>query len=422
MTRSLLDTRPVTGLDPVAELHALIDQLHDGPAQVTGHARTVAEVDRAIHRLTAYKLKVLVSADRARVAADAGFADTNAWAARQTRSSRATAARDVALATDLETGHDTTAAALEEGLLSPAHAAVIVQASKQLPDGCSDGQRGEVEASLVEKAQRFDPDQLRRVARRAIEVIEPDQATVDAHENDLVATEEEIARSRFVVEPARQRRRHHHRTLHRPEHRSCVPAHDHRLDDGTTADGGVDQLNQAWGFDKLNRRWCRRGCRCRAVGLEAPAWAGVHRAPGAPRRLGPRPRVGGDVGRPRVRPPGSRTRRSTTGSATCPANIGSYRPELLEEVVRHEFDARCNWKFFVENHVDVYHLWYLHARTLGDYDHDRFEWQQLGRNWVSYEPIRDGVTPRRPGAVRDPIAHIDERDLEPARAPRSRTC
>ena len=196
MTSSLLDTRPGTGLDHVAELHVLIDQLHAVPAQVTGHARTVAEVDRAIHRLTAYKLKVLASAEKAHVAADAGFTDTNAWAARQTRSSRATAARDVALATDLETGHDTTAAALDEGLLSPAHAAVIVQASNQLPDGCSDGQRGEVEASLVEKAQRFDPDQLRRLARRAIEVIEPDEATVDAHENDLVATEEEVARSR----------------------------------------------------------------------------------------------------------------------------------------------------------------------------------------------------------------------------------
>jgi hypothetical protein len=57
-------------------------------------------------------------------------------------------------------------------------------------------QRAEVEGSLVEKAQRFDPDQLRRVARRAVETIEPDQAVVDAHENDLVATEEEIARSK----------------------------------------------------------------------------------------------------------------------------------------------------------------------------------------------------------------------------------
>ena len=48
----------------------------------------------------------------------------------------------------------------------------------------------------MEKAQRFDPDQLRRVARRAIETIEPDQEVVDAHENDLVATEEEAARAK----------------------------------------------------------------------------------------------------------------------------------------------------------------------------------------------------------------------------------
>jgi hypothetical protein len=196
MSNALLDPRPGTAVDHVAELHTLIDQLQATPVGPTGHAKQVAEVDRAIHRLTAYRLKVLASADKARVAADAGFADTNAWAARQTRTSRATAARDVALAADLEHGHDATAAALDEGLLSPAHAAVIVHASGQLPTGTSDDQRATVEAALVEKAQRFDPDQLRRVARRAIETIEPDQATVDAHENDVVATEEENARSK----------------------------------------------------------------------------------------------------------------------------------------------------------------------------------------------------------------------------------
>jgi len=196
MSTALLDTRPGTAVDHVAELHALIDRLHATPAPVTGHAGRVAEIDRAIHRLTAYKLKVLAAADRARVAADAGFTDTNAWAARQTRTSRATAARDVALAHDLQTGHDATAAALDAGLFSPAHAAVIVRAAAQLPAGTSDEQRATVEARLVEKAQRFDPDQLRRLARRAIETIEPDQARVDAHENDLVAGEEEIARSR----------------------------------------------------------------------------------------------------------------------------------------------------------------------------------------------------------------------------------
>ena len=53
-----------------------------------------------------------------------------------------------------------------------------------------------VEASLVEKAARFSPDQLRRLARRAIEAVEPDQKIVDAHENDLIRTEEQAARDK----------------------------------------------------------------------------------------------------------------------------------------------------------------------------------------------------------------------------------
>jgi Rieske 2Fe-2S family protein len=93
-----------------------------------------------------------------------------------------------------------------------------------------------------------------------------------------------------------------------------------------------------------------------------------------------------------------------------PANIGSYRPELLSQVVNVTFEARCNWKLFVENHVDVYHLWYLHARTLGSCDHDKFEWQQLGRNWVSYEPFKEGIVPKRPNYGATTIAHLAERD------------
>ena len=79
--------------------------------------------------------KVLASADKARVAAAAGFTGADAWAGRKTHTSRATAAREVALASDLEAGHDATAAALDAGLVSPAHAAVIVRATEQFPDG-----------------------------------------------------------------------------------------------------------------------------------------------------------------------------------------------------------------------------------------------------------------------------------------------
>ena len=46
------------------------------------------------------------------------------------------------------------------------------------------------------KAARFSPDQLRRLARRAIEAVEPDQTTVDAHENELIRSEEQAAREK----------------------------------------------------------------------------------------------------------------------------------------------------------------------------------------------------------------------------------
>ena len=73
---------------------------------------------------------------------------------------------------------------------------MIVRATGQLPDTVSAEQRHTVEASLVEKAARFSPDQLRRLARRAIETVEPDQKIVDAHENELLRTEEQTARDK----------------------------------------------------------------------------------------------------------------------------------------------------------------------------------------------------------------------------------
>ena len=57
----------------------------------------------------------------------------------------------------------------------------------------------------MEKAARFSPDQLRRLARRAIEAVEPDQRVVDAHENELIRTEEQAAREKCSLTPARQR-------------------------------------------------------------------------------------------------------------------------------------------------------------------------------------------------------------------------
>ena len=220
----------------VAELHGVLDRLHAARQPlVHGRARqVVAEVDRAIRRLEALKLKLVAAADQAGTAKDAGFTDTNAWVAKTTTVSRSDAARQVALATELESGHDATAEALDAGLVSPGHAAVIVQATGQLPEGVSAEQRQVVEASLVEKAGRFSPDQLRRVARRAIEAVEPDQ-TRGRRPRERARPHRGASRpGQVLAHAARQRRRHHHRTLHRPRPRRRDPGQDPGRDDRTT--------------------------------------------------------------------------------------------------------------------------------------------------------------------------------------------
>ena len=197
---ALLDLRP-DGTHPVlsgvAEIEAVLDRmLASTTAALVGesYGAAVAALDRVSRRVDAMKLKLVGAADSAGVAKDAGFTGADAWLAKTTTVSRADAARQVALAGELETGHDATAEALDAGLVSTEHAAVIVRATGQLPAGVTAEQRHEVEPSLVEKAARFNPDQLRRIARRAIEAIEPDQSMVDAHENEIIRTEEQAAR------------------------------------------------------------------------------------------------------------------------------------------------------------------------------------------------------------------------------------
>jgi phenylpropionate dioxygenase-like ring-hydroxylating dioxygenase large terminal subunit len=80
----------------------------------------------------------------------------------------------------------------------------------------------------------------------------------------------------------------------------------------------------------------------------------------------------------------------------------------LTEVARVEYIARCNWKLLVENHIDVYHLWYVHSRSLSTYDHRRFEWDLADANWWSYEPLRERASADQP---LDWISHAERHGI-----------
>lgn len=183
--------------DPATALHACLDLLSNYPIDrlgPTGQADLLQALSRAEARVTALRLRVLAAADRANTAALSGAASTGQWAATVANADQARTHRDVGLAEGL--GHRAAArAALTAGSISAEHAAVIVQTDRNLPRHVTMTQRESVEAALVAKAQTLSPSSLRKVARRALAEIEPDEAVVDAHENDLVATEEERARA-----------------------------------------------------------------------------------------------------------------------------------------------------------------------------------------------------------------------------------
>jgi hypothetical protein len=161
----------------------------------------VSEWERAIRRMESVRLRLVAAAERSTVAADAGCASTAAWLSQQTRSGTAAAARSVRLATDLDTQLPATRGALADGEISPQHASVIAHAAARLPERLTEEQVATVERSLVAKARRVDPAQLRRLARRALAAVEDDELVVDAHEDTLVRDEEAAAleRSRLTL-------------------------------------------------------------------------------------------------------------------------------------------------------------------------------------------------------------------------------
>jgi hypothetical protein len=181
-----------------AAVDAWLDELTGREPETLSDAEQAAlvhELQRIERRLVAARLHVLAAAERARTATRSGAASTAAWAASLTQSDPQAAHRDVRLATELE--HSSVVKeSLRSGDISPAHAAVIVDAARKLPPTVTPAQREVVQQTLVAKAQTLSPSRLRKVARRALAAIEPDDQVVDAHENALLHDEETGALAR----------------------------------------------------------------------------------------------------------------------------------------------------------------------------------------------------------------------------------
>jgi hypothetical protein len=196
-----LRTVPLGTVDVLREIDGLLDRVDTG--DVCGGpaaAAAMGDVDRVITRLQAVRLSLVAEADRSEVAAESGMTGTSAWLAASTRRDGGQAAREVRLATALDNELHATREALAAGEMSTEHAQVIATATAQLPEGLSLQERVEIETSLVTRARLVDPGTLRKTARRALSAAQRSQAEIDAHEDQVLRTEEDasLARTRLT--------------------------------------------------------------------------------------------------------------------------------------------------------------------------------------------------------------------------------
>jgi len=72
----------------------------------------------------------------------------------------------------------------------------------------------------------------------------------------------------------------------------------------------------------------------------------------------------------------------------------------IQEGVPLVYDLKCDWKVFIENAIDGYHLAYLHENTLGGPVPQENVWERAGDHMIWYA-AEEGVKHRLPKRIRD---------------------
>lgn len=158
-------------------------------------APAMAQAQELVRAAQVLVLELTRHADALGTARQVGATSTQAWLAQTSGTSHASAGKDVRLARELDQAAPRTKDALTTGGIdgiSVDKARVVVDAMTRLPVDLAAPERDRVERDLVDKARRFGVEELRRAARRALDVIDPVRA--DAAETAILVAEEAQAR------------------------------------------------------------------------------------------------------------------------------------------------------------------------------------------------------------------------------------
>ncbi|UDY24117.1 HNH endonuclease signature motif containing protein [Nocardioides sp. Kera G14] len=151
-------------------------------------AEALREMVAATNQLTELQARVMASA--AQVADDAGKHDTAGWLAHETHIGPREARAQKRLAEALE-AWPAVAAGMRAGVVNREQAEIITRALNALPDDTAAELIPRAEAHLVDEASRWNPNQLRVLARQVLDVIDPDGT--EAREAKKLEAEERTA-------------------------------------------------------------------------------------------------------------------------------------------------------------------------------------------------------------------------------------
>jgi hypothetical protein len=185
-----------------SEISTLLTEVADLQAiYLSGSDKRAAllALNTAARQLAELNLRVMAAAGE--VAEEDGARDIAAWLAPRVQADGPTVRADQRLATALDARWSKVAAGMAAGQVSVDQARVIVHGLEALPDHVGPDIIDQAEAQLVEYAKEFPPAELRRLARRILEVVAPEIA--EAEEAKLLEKEEQHAREKTSLRTKR---------------------------------------------------------------------------------------------------------------------------------------------------------------------------------------------------------------------------
>ncbi len=192
-----MEAHPITAFS--ARLHQVLDEVMAGSAAgLSGESAGDAAVllAKAESRISALRLRVLEQAQREDACTGQQAVSEGWWAGAASVEHRRSR-KDFTLAKSLGTELHRTETALAAGEVTAAQAEVIADAIRALPASVGREGREKAELHLLEQAAEFNPQQLKRLGKHLIDVIDPDAAEARLAKQ-LEAEERRAARDCFL--------------------------------------------------------------------------------------------------------------------------------------------------------------------------------------------------------------------------------